>query len=146
MLRVLEFVATLTAAIFAGAALYINVVEHPARMSLDTRSAAAEWAISYRRATWMQAPLAALSLLCGLGAWAAGGGAGWALGAVLAGSVIPVTLIVILPTNQRLLASGRDRSSTETRGLLGRWAMLHALRSLLSLAATVVYLWIGLGR
>ena len=144
MLRLLEFLALLPTAIFAGAALYINVVEHPARMSLDTRSAASEWAPSYRRATWMQAPLAALGLLGGLGAWAAGAGLAWAAGAVLIGAVIPVTLIVIFPTNQRLLAPDRDLASAETRALLERWARLHALRSSLSLVATLIYLWAAL--
>jgi hypothetical protein len=60
LLILLKFIATSAAAMFAGAALYINVAEHPARMTLDTKFAAAQWAPSYRRATWMQAPLASL--------------------------------------------------------------------------------------
>jgi hypothetical protein len=63
MLVLLKFIATFAAAMFAGAALYVNVAEHPARMTLDTRFAAAQWAPSYRRATWMQAPLSLLSLV-----------------------------------------------------------------------------------
>lgn len=39
MVQVLEFLATFCAALFAGAALYINVVEHPSRMELETRIA-----------------------------------------------------------------------------------------------------------
>ncbi len=34
LIPVLEFVAILSAALFAGAALYVSVVEHPARMGL----------------------------------------------------------------------------------------------------------------
>lgn len=58
MIPALEFLATLSAALFAGAALYINVVEHPARIGLETRLAALQWSPSYQRATWLQAPLA----------------------------------------------------------------------------------------
>ena len=78
MLVFLKFMATFAAAMFAGAALYVNVAEHPARMTLDTKSAAMQWVPSYRRATWMQAPLALLSLLAGLGSWLLGGGIGGA--------------------------------------------------------------------
>jgi hypothetical protein len=146
MLLLLEFVATFAAALFAGAALYINVAEHPARMSLETKSAAAQWAPSYRRATWMQAPLALLSLLAGLGAWLLGGGFGWAIAAVLIGAVIPFTFIGIMPTNKALLAPGRDLGTAETRTLLERWATLHAVRTALSFAATIFYLCLAIGQ
>ena len=139
-LSALQIVATLCAALFAGAALYINVAEHPARMTLDTRHAAAQWAPSYQRATWMQAPLALLSLLAGTAASLMGGGAGWLGAAVLIGAVVPFTFVVILPTNHALLAPDRDLASDETRVLLERWARLHAVRTALSLAATAVYL------
>jgi hypothetical protein len=144
MLMFLKFTATLTAAMFAGAALYINVAEHPARMKLDTRFAAAQWAPSYQRATWMQAPLALLSLVSGVGSWLLGGGFGWAIAALLIGAVVPFTFIGIMPTNRALLAPGRDLASTETRSLLGRWVKLHAVRTLLSFAATVLYICLAL--
>jgi hypothetical protein len=144
MLMLLKFIATLAAAIFAGAALYINVAEHPARMALETKSAAAQWAPSYRRATWMQAPLALLSLLAGLGSWLLGGGLGWATAALLIGAVIPFTFIGIMPTNKRLLAPGRDLDAPETRALLERWAKLHAVRTVLSVAATIMYVCLAL--
>jgi hypothetical protein len=47
----------------------------------------------------------------------------------------------IRPTNDRLLADGRDLASDETRHLLDRWARLHAVRSALGLAASLVYLY-----
>jgi hypothetical protein len=139
MLKVVEFLATFTAAIFAGAALYINVVEHPARMTLDTKSAFLQWAPSYRRAAWMQAPLALFSLATGLASWGMSGGMGWAIAALLMGAVVPFTFLGIMPTNHRLLAPERDLGSAETRALLSHWAKLHAVRTALSLLATVVY-------
>ncbi len=65
-----QLIATLCAAIFTGAAIYINLVEHPARMSLGTAVALAERKPSYRRATLMQAPLAIVGLAAALVAWA----------------------------------------------------------------------------
>jgi uncharacterized membrane protein len=137
----IEFLATLAAAIFAGAALYINIVEHPARMSLDMSAAVAQWARSYQRATWMQAPLALVSCVAGLIAWWLSGASEWAVGAVLIGSVVPFTLLVIMPTNHKLLAPRRDSSRDETRMLLDHWAKLHAVRTALSIAAAALYLW-----
>ena len=143
MLRILSLVAVLAAALFAGAALYINVAEQPARLTLDTRSAAAQWAPSYTRATWMQAPLALMSLVCGVAVWLmSGGGTGWLIAAVLIGLVVPFTFVGIMPTNKSLLLRGRDLDSPDTRALLERWGRLHMVRTALSLAATVLYLWL----
>jgi hypothetical protein len=145
MLITLKFIATFAAALFAGAALYIHVAEHPARMLLDTRHAAAQWAPSYRRATWMQAPLALVSLISGVAACLLGGGVGWAIAALLMGAVVPFTLIGIMPTNKALLAPGRDLDEAETRRLLEHWAKLHFVRTALSVAATILYLSLALG-
>jgi hypothetical protein len=141
VIAAIEFIAILSAALFAGAALYINVVEHPARMGLDTAVALAQWAPSYRRATWLQAPLAIVSCVAGLSAWLLGDDILWAIGALLIGLVVPFTFLGIMPTNHKLLAPGRDSKSAETRALLDTWAKLHAVRTVLSLAATALYLW-----
>jgi len=140
MLETAQFLATLCCTLFAGAAIYINLVEHPARMSRDTKTAATVWAPSYKHGTMMQAPLAVLSFLSGVMAWLLGGAIMWLVGAVLIGLVVPFTFIVILPTNHQLLAPGRDLASLETRALLEKWGRLHAVRSALSLAASMLYL------
>ena len=140
MLAFLQFVAVFSCMLFAGAAIYINLVEHPARMGCDTKTAATVWAPSYKRATLMQAPLAVLSFLAGVGAWLLGSGMLWLIGAVLIGLVVPFTFISVMPTNHQLLAPGRDLSSAETRSLLDKWGRLHAVRSTLSFLASIVYL------
>jgi hypothetical protein len=139
VLEAAQFLAVLCVALFAGAALYINLVEHPARMSLDTAAAAAQWAPSYHRATLMQAPLAVLSFLAGLAAWLLGAGLSWLIGALLIGAVVPFTFIGIMPTNRRLL--GGDLGSSETRQLLIRWNVLHSVRTILSVGALLIMLW-----
>jgi len=140
MLTATQFVATLCGALFTGAAIYVNLVEHPARMSCDTKIAATVWAPSYQRGAVMQASLAILSFMAGAAAWWLGGGFLWLVGAALIGLVVPFTLIVVKPTNNQLLAPARDPASAETRRLLEQWGKLHAVRSGLSLAATLLYL------
>ena len=132
MREIAEFVAVLTCGLFTGAAIYISVVEHPARMECGVEVAATEFAPSYRRATVMQATLAAVGLLSSIAAWLRGGSYWWLVGGILIGSVIPFTLIVILPTNKQLLSPTLDRRSPQTERLLTRWAALHAVRSALS--------------
>lgn len=138
---VVGVVAAFACSLFAGAAVYISLVEHPARLACGTELAARQWAPSYRRATVMQVSLAVLATLTGLVKGFGGGGALWLVGALLIVSVIPFTLVAILPTNNKLLEPGRDRSSDETQRLLEAWGRLHSVRSILSVAATLVYLY-----
>jgi uncharacterized membrane protein len=140
ILQFLEVAATLACALFAGAALYINVVEHPARMSCGTHMAVTEWAPSYRRATWLQAPLALVGMLSSVTAWLLGSSLSWLVGGLLLGSVVPFTLVVIKPTNTRLLSSTLDKGSEQARQLLTRWNALHAVRTVLSLVSLVILL------
>src|SRR5215475_10371523 len=141
MADLLGVVASLASTLFAGAALYINLVEHPARLSCGTEIAALQWAPSYKRATIMQVSLTVLATLAGLARWWSGGGAVWLGASLLIVSVVPFTIFVILPTNTRLLEPGRDRGSSETRALLDRWGRLHAVRTALSLVASCGFIW-----
>lgn len=140
MIESIGLVAALACGLFAGAAVYINLVEHPARLSCGTELAARQWAPSYKRATVLQVPLALLATLSGLARWWLGGGSVWLWGAFCILAVIPFTLLVILPTNNRLLEPGRDLGSDQTRELLQTWGRLHAVRSLLSVAALLLFL------
>jgi uncharacterized membrane protein len=136
----LLIVATLATALFAGAALYVSAVEHPARVSCGTDVALREFGPSYKRGAVMQASLALIGCVTGVAA-------GWqlsdrvvALAAVLLGLLIPFTLIVILPTNKRLLDPTLDARSAEAARLLSRWARLHAVRTVVSVVALVLLL------
>jgi hypothetical protein len=141
----LGMVAVICSGVFAGAAIYINLVEHPARMEGGIALALREWVASYRRATRMQAPLAVVGGLAAIGAWLTGAELGWLVGGLMLVSVVPFTLIVLMPTNRALhaVASGEDIEKAAL--LLSRWNRLHAVRSVLSGAAFVLFIWLILG-
>jgi len=141
MTTILEFLAALSAGLFTGAALYINLVEHPARMECGTAVAVTEFAPSYRRASVMQASLATFGFISALIAWLSGSGRSWLIGGILLGAVIPLTLIVIFPTNKKLLDPFLDKNSELAARLLTRWGKLHAVRSFLGLASFLVFLY-----
>jgi hypothetical protein len=130
----------IVAAIFFGAAFYVNVVEHPARLSLDDRAALAEWKPAYKRGTAMQAPLAILGFVLGLVAWWLTGRAGFLIGALAMIAPWPWTLLTIKPVNDELVATEADKAGPPSRALLVRWGSLHAVRTALGAIATVAFL------
>lgn len=133
--------AFMTAAMFAGAAIYISFAEQPARMHLDTRALLTQWKPAYKRGTIMQAPLAVISAALGVVAFFMLWDWRWLVGAVLILANLPYTLLVIMPTNKELEATPPEQGNDNTRALVSQWGYLHLVRSLLGLAATLAYLW-----
>jgi uncharacterized membrane protein len=132
--------ATLSSGLFAGAAVYINLVEHPARMQAGTRVALAEFAPSYKRATVTQVFLATVGFLSALAAWRSNSDARWLIGGGLLVSVIPFTVAVILPTNEKLLDPATANDLDLAERLLTRWGRLHAVRSVMGLVSLLTFL------
>lgn len=133
-------IALIVAAIFTGAAVYINAVEQPARLGLDDRSLLAQWKPAYKRGFAMQASLAIIGFLFGLLAWWQTGGWLWLAGAIVLIANWPYTMIGIMPTNKKLQATDPSQAGRESRALLRSWASLHAVRTALGFAATVIFL------
>jgi hypothetical protein len=134
--HVLSFLAVLASALFAGAALYITLVEHPARLACGPPMALAEFRTSYPRAARVQAPLAIVACLAGSGVWLAGGAWQWLVAGASIGLVVPFTVAAIMPTNHRLQDPALDPDAPEAHSLLRRWGLLHLVRTALSLGAT----------
>ena len=128
------------AAVFTGAAVYVNVAEQPARLQLDDRSLLAEWKPAYKRGYAMQASLAIVGGLFGLLAYLSALDGRWLLGAILLLANWPYTLFVIAPINRRLMDTPPEAATAETRRMLERWGALHAGRSALGLVSTLIFL------
>ena len=122
------FLATFFSTIFCGAAVYINIAEHPARIECGTQLASTVFGPSYRRAAAMQASLALFSTIAAIVAWFFGGTALWLVGAAFIFAVVPFTFIAIMPTNKRLLSDDLDKNSKTASELLDKWGKLHAVR------------------
>lgn len=133
--------ATIAAALFAGAAIYLNVAEQPARLSLPDGPMLAQWQASYPRAAKMQASLAVIAGLLAILAYATVGDWRWLLAAVLMLANWPYTLICIKPVNDTLNGMQASAAGAEARRLVERWGVLHAGRSALSTAAVLVCIW-----
>ncbi len=127
MLEVIKLLATFCCGVFFGAALYISLVQHPATLETGNDFAARFFRPMYRRAAILQASLALVGCATAIAAWLGGGGRLWLAAAVLIGSVVPFTLVVIRPVNDALLQGGPVM--LELGVLLTRWGYLHWART-----------------
>jgi hypothetical protein len=143
---IFALLALTSAAVFTGAALYVNVAEQPARLNLDDRALLSEWKPSYKRGAAMQAPLALVGCLLGVVAWWQTRQIGFLIGAVAMLAPWPWTLIGIKPTNDALLATEPEKAGSQTRALIVKWGALHGVRTALGALATAAYLWACMSR
>ena len=137
--------ALTVAALFTGAAIYVNVAEQPARLMLDDR-ALNEWKPSYKRGAAMQASLALVGFVLGMVAWWQGSHPGFVIGALAIIAPWPWTLLVIKPVNDALLATAPEQAGPPSRALIERWGGLHAVRTALGALASLAFLWACLPR
>lgn len=133
--------ALIAAAIFFGAAFYVNVAEQPARLLLDDRALLSEWKPSYKRGAAMQAPLALIGSVLGLIAWWQTSHAAFLIGAVAIVAPWPWTLIAVKPVNDALLACNVETADAQSRALIVKWGGRHAIRTALGAIATAAFFW-----
>ncbi len=136
--------ALIVAAVFTGAAIYVNACEQPARLVLDAPALLAEWKPSYKHGTAMQAPLVLIGAALGAAAWWRTGEWLWLLGVVIFVSAWPYTLLVILPTNNALMSSEPAAAGPRERTLIEKWGRLHAVRSGIGVLTTILFFWASL--
>ena len=134
--------ATLCAAIFTGAAIPHQPRRAPRPHVARYRCSLGGMEAVRTAGLLMQAPLAIAGLAAALGAWAIGGGRAWLLGGLVLGAVVPVHTARHPATNEQLqrLDPAAEGDLDRALALLERWNRLHAVRSLLSLTALVIFL------
>jgi anthrone oxygenase-like protein len=132
--------ALVIAALFTGAAFYVNFAEQPARLALKDRPLLAEWQKAYRRGFAMQATLALIGFILGTVAWRQTGIPAFLAGALLILANWPWTLIAIMPTNKALMATDLDKAGAKTRDLIVKWNRLHTVRTALGALSVISFL------
>ena len=142
-MAILQNLVIVATGIFSGAAVYISMVEHPARMSLGSATARQEFAPAYRRGAVMQAGLAAFVALGSFALWLNNtplqdtGAMLWLINGLGFAAIILMTLIVMMPTNT-ILIGDESLSAEKAERLLRTWARWHGVRSAVSLAMFVM--------
>jgi hypothetical protein len=126
-------------AFFAGAACYINLVEHAARLGLEGRALLIEWKAAYRRGFALQAPLAFLGIALGILAWFQTRQPSFLVAGLLMLVNWPWTLLVIMRVNRVLLATAPEGAGPSSRALIVKWNVLHAVRSALGCLAAAAF-------
>jgi|SRR5579863_7419547 len=125
---------------FTGAALYINLVEQPARLALDDVAMLKEWGPSDRRGFALLAVLALLAGALGLGEFLRSQDIRWAVGALAALVTWPYSYFALAPMNDRILAlSSADDGAA--RAFIRAWGRLEIGQTALGAAACAAFLW-----
>jgi hypothetical protein len=131
----LAFAAALT-----GAALYVNVVEQPARLALEDQALLNEWGPSDRRGVALMAALALIAGILGLASYFETADVRWAIGALMAVLSWPYTFFVMAPMNNQILSLA-PKDLGAARALVRQWGLLEYGQTGIGLATTAVFVW-----
>lgn len=137
----LSIAALVFATLFAGAALYISLVEHPARLELADGPLLTQWQLSYKRALPIQSGLAVAGSVAGLIVGHLSADWRWLAGSILLLANWPFTLLVIMPVNKCLMAMQERDAGAGSRAMLIQWGKLHNVRSALGAFTTLLFAW-----
>ena len=132
--------ALAAAGAFFGAALYLSLVEQPARLSLDDAALVKEWTPSDRRGFALMAALALVSGALGLAQYAEFPDVRWAAGALFCLASWLYSYFVLVPMNNRILTLG-DANGGAARAFIRDWGRLEWGQTALGAAACTAYLW-----
>ncbi|RNA36977.1 hypothetical protein BpHYR1_054121 [Brachionus plicatilis] len=133
-----KFISKISTAIFTGGAVYCSLVEHPARLKIDKRAAVSQFRPSLKRAILIQSLTSSIAFIGSSVAYYLENDKKWLYSAILIMSVIPYTLLCIMPINRKLTDPNLDPDSNETKHLLEKWGLLHSVRSIFGLVSLIL--------
>ena len=128
------------ASALAGAGLYVNGVEQPARLALDDQAMLKEWGPSDRRGVALMAGLALVAAVAGLAAYFETHDVRFAFGAIIAGSSWPYSVFVMGPVNNQIIALA-PKDVGAARALVWQWGLLEYGQTAIAVAAAAAFLW-----
>lgn len=146
MLPIFKAAATISVGLHAGGCLYINIVEHKARMAMDTRSRHKEWDKSHKLASKYQRQLALIAGISSGGVYYCqpSVSATFLLGGVSIFLLFPYTLFVLRPAAIEPIDDEYDKiidlhSEDFVNETISKWNWYHALRSGVSMGVFVAF-------
>jgi hypothetical protein len=134
-------IAFAAAAAFVGAALYINIVEQPARLTLDARSMIREWTVSNRRGFLLLSTLAIASAILAYVDFGRLGDVRWMIGGTVILASWPYAYFVVVPVNIWLWQVPPDAAGSPARELMRDWGLLEWGQTLIGLGACCIFSW-----
>jgi hypothetical protein len=129
------------ASAFLGAALYINLVEQPARLQLDVRSMIQEWTRSNRRGFVLLSTFAITSAILGYVQFTQSGDVRWLIGEAIILATLPYVYFVVVPVNVELWALPPDAPGAPVRNLLREWGLLEWGQTAIGLLSWGILAW-----
>ena len=134
-------IALTFAAAFAGAAIYVNWVEQPARLALDEDALLSEWGPSDSRAVALLLAFALAAAFAGFIAYFQTEDVRYVFGALIAIASWPYAFFVMSPLNNQILAL-RGPDVGAARALVRQWGFIEAGLAVIGVLAVAMFLWI----
>jgi hypothetical protein len=130
------------AAAFLGAAVYVCVVEQPARLALPPDAMMKEFKRSDRRGSLLLSILAVASAILASIQFKMTGDVRWIIGGVIILSTWPYEFFVIVPVNVWLYSASTRRRDNRLRKLMRDWGLLELGHALIALTASGDFAWV----
>lgn len=133
-------IALLCCALFAGAATYVSLVEHPSMTEGGSRLAGTYLLISHPRPVIFQTSFGAIGSLAGILAGLAGGSLWWSAGGIVLAGATLLQIAAVMPLSRRVLDIDPQADPKDAAPLFEKLTRLHAAQSLAGLASLFVFI------